>query len=111
MWYVTPDTLVGAEIRKERPMIVVRRNLTPDTSWTTIVVPLTDAEGKRPLPVRPLIVAGDGSGLSKNSLAICDQVRSVDRQRLVNKIGELTSPDMAAVMHALYVILDFDGTY
>jgi mRNA-degrading endonuclease toxin of MazEF toxin-antitoxin module len=91
-------------------MVIVRRNLSVE-GWTTIVVPLTDAEGKRPGIIKPLIVAGRESGLSKDSLAVCDQVRSVDRQRLILKIGKLTSPDFMAIMRGLYEIFDFDGTY
>jgi mRNA-degrading endonuclease toxin of MazEF toxin-antitoxin module len=91
-------------------MVVVRRNLTVE-SWTTIVVPFTDAEGKRSGIIKPLILAGRGSGLSKDSLAVCDQVRSVDRRRLIVKIGKLSSADFTAIMRGLYEIFDFDGTY
>jgi mRNA interferase MazF len=111
VWFVSPDTVIGAEIQKQRPMVIVRRNLTTEYGLTTLVVPFTDSEGKITSVIRPLIVAGRGSGLSKDSLAACDQVRCVDRLRLINKIGELTSPDMSAVLRGLFEILDLGGSY
>jgi mRNA interferase MazF len=110
VWLVTFDTIIGAEIQKRRPMVVVRRNLTTEYGLTTLVVPLTDSEGKIASVIRPLIVAGRGSGLSKDSLAACDQLRCVDRLRLINKLGELTSPDLGAVVRGLFEILDIGGS-
>jgi mRNA interferase MazF len=111
VWFVRPDTVIGAEIQKQRPMVIVRRSLATEHGLTTLVVPFTDSDGKIAGVIRPLIGASRGSGLSKDSLAACDQVRCVDRIRLINKIGQLASPEMEAVLRGLFEILDLGGPY
>jgi mRNA-degrading endonuclease toxin of MazEF toxin-antitoxin module len=116
IWFVSADTVIGAENSEtasdgRRPTQPHRRNLTTEYGLTILVVPFTDSEGKITSVIRPLVVAGRGSGLSKNSLAACDQVRCVDGLRLINKIGELSSPDMTAVVRGLFEILDPAGSY
>ena len=72
---------------------------------TTIVVPVTDALEKPSDTIRPLLRAGEG-GLTKDSIALCRQVRVVDYLRLMKKLGSLPSESTAAVSRGLIEILD-----
>lgn len=98
-------------MQKQRRMVIVRRNLTAEYGLTTIVVPFTDADDKVVSVIRPFVKAGRGTGLTMDSIAACEQVRAVDRSRLINKVGELNSPDFALVLRGLYEILDMGGAY
>lgn len=105
MWFVALDPVVGSEQAKTRPCVIVQRDAANRTSPTTIVVPLTDASGKTPSTIKPLVRAGDG-GLAKDSIALCNQLRTVDRKRFVRKIGALSGPTLATIDVGLVEILD-----
>jgi mRNA interferase MazF len=72
---------------------------------TTIVVPLADAEAKPVDTIRPLLRAGEG-GMTKDSIALCRQVRVVDYLRLRKRLGSLPQESTAAVARGLIQILD-----
>ncbi len=99
------DPVVGSEQAKTRPCIVVQRDAANRAARTTIVVPLTDAAGRSESAVKPSFAAGMG-GLKKRSLALCHQVRSVDRLRLRKKLGSLDGSLMARIDRGLVAILD-----
>ena len=71
------------------------------------MVPVTDATTKRIDTIQPLSRAGEG-GLTKDSVALCRQVRVVDDLRLTRKLGSLSSDSMAAIGRGLVEILDLD---
>jgi len=75
---------------------------------TTIVVPVTDATGKPSDTIRPLLRAGEG-GLTKDSIALCRQVRVVDYLRLMKKLGSLTRESTTAISRGLIEILDLEA--
>jgi mRNA interferase MazF len=75
---------------------------------TTIIVPATDATKQTPGIVRPLLRKGDG-GLTKDSVALCRQVRVVDRLRMRNKLGILSPQALDSVSLGLMEILDLNA--
>lgn len=105
VWFVALDPSVGSEQAKTRPCVVVQRDAANERARTTVVVPLTDAAGQRTSVVKPLVRAGDG-GLTKDSVALCHQVRAVDRLRFVRRTGALSRPALEAVGQGLVEILD-----
>ncbi len=105
VWFVTLDPSVGSEQAQTRPCVVVQRDAANQRARTTVVVPLTDAIRQRLSIVKPLVRAGDG-GLTKDSVALCHQVRAVDRLRLVRKTGSIEKATLDAVSRGLAEILD-----
>ncbi len=105
VWRVALDPVIGSEQAKTRPCVIVQRDAANDAARTTIVVPITDAAGRKPSIARPLLPSGDG-GLTKDSLGLCHQVRVVDRLRLRGKIGHLRAESLALVDTGLLEILD-----
>jgi mRNA interferase MazF len=99
------DPVMGSEQAKTRPCIVVQRDAANRVGRTTIVVPLADATGHAESTIKPAFGAGAG-GLRKRSLALCHQVRAVDRLRLRKRLGLLDGPAMATVDRGLLAILD-----
>jgi mRNA interferase MazF len=103
------DPTVGSEQQKTRMCVVVRRNA-PDEAGEqrnpmTIIVPLTDANGKPGNLLNVPVPQGVG-GTTKDSLVLISQVRSVDKRRLASeKVGELPAEIMQQVNHGLGIVL------
>jgi mRNA interferase MazF len=108
IWRVALDPVVGSEQAKTRPCVIVQRDAANDASRTTIVVPITDAAGRKPSIAMPLLPRGDG-GLTKDSIGLCHQVRAVDRLRLRGKLGELRAESLARVDRGIEEILDLSN--
>jgi len=102
---VALDPVVGSERAKTRPCVIVQRDAANDAARTTVVVPITDAAGRKPSVVNPLLPNGDG-GLTNDSIGLCHQVRVVDRLRLHGKIGQLRAESLARIDTGLLEILD-----
>lgn len=99
VWWVDLDPVVGSEIGKRRPAVVVQNDLANRTSPTVTVVPLTSAaEAVYPFQVR--LNAGD-AGLARAGKAQCEQIRTISRQRLVERIGTLGEDRLAEIRTAL----------
>ncbi|MDR3724947.1 MAG: type II toxin-antitoxin system PemK/MazF family toxin [Terracidiphilus sp.] len=99
------DPVVGHEQGRLRPCVVVQNDVSNRFASTSIVVPLTDARNiPDPSPIYVLALKGDGS-LKKDSLILCDQIRTVDRQRFGRFFGTLSPETMQKVDWALMVSL------
>ena len=94
VWLVALDPTSGAEIQKTRPCLVVSPNEMNQHLRTAIVAPMTTAE--RPYPTR---VAVRFQG--KHGQVALDQLRAVDRQRLVRRLGRVSAGTAAAVSSTL----------
>ena len=102
---VSLDPVVGSEQGRSRPCVVVQNDVGNRFSSTTIIVPLTDATHiKKPSPIYVLVKKGDG-GATKDSCALCDQIRTVDQRRFRNVYGALSPETMASINKALQISL------
>ncbi len=106
---VSLDPVVGHEQGKSRPCVVIQNDVGNRFSSTTIVVPLTAASHiKTPSPIYVPVKKGDG-GASKDSFALCDQIRTVDQQRFRSVYGSLSPETMIAIDAALLISLGLPG--
>lgn len=96
VYEVHPDPSVGKEIQKKRPCIVVSDNVFNASSPLAVVVPLTDAAGKSPDVLHVGVLRKEG-GLSKDSIALCDQLKAVDQTRIDQKLGNISADTMAKI--------------
>jgi mRNA interferase MazF len=102
---VNLDPTVGTEVKKTRPCVVVQNDVGNKFSPRTIVVPVTDAEHvAKTFPVCVRLPRGSG-GLSKASVALCDQIRAVDESRILRTLGRLMPPLMDEIDVALKISL------
>ena len=97
IWLVQLDPTVGSEIHKTRPCVVVSPMEMNDHLRTVIVAPMTT--GSRPAPFR---MAGTFQG--KQGLIVVDQIRALDRVRLVKRLGALRSVTLAPALQTLQVM-------
>ena len=91
---VNLDPTVGREIRKTRPCVVVSPGDLHDYLATVLVAPMTSKGLAAPFRV-PVTHGG------KRGLIVLDQVRAVDKQRLVRKAGQLSGKTLDAVLATL----------
>lgn len=94
VWLISLDPTLGAEIQKTRPCLVVSPEEVNRHLHTVIVAPMTTAERSYPTRVN---VAFQG----KQGQIALDQIRAVDRQRLVRKLGEVSPKTARAVSDVL----------
>lgn len=99
IFLVNLDPTVGHEIRKTRPAIVVSNNYVNCYGKVVVIVPLT-SNTKNVSPSQVVIPRGAG-GLEKDSKAVADHIKSVDKKRLSKKIGFLPSEYLHFVLGAV----------
>ena len=94
VFLISLDPTRGSEIRKTRPCLVISPNEMNDHIRTVIVAPMT-TKG-RPYPTR---IACTFQG--KRGQIVLDQIRTVDKTRLVRRLGAVSSAVKDQVLHAL----------
>ncbi len=97
------DPTVGGEIRKIRPVVVVSNNANNRYNLTITVVPITSNVTKI-YPHETLLPAGSGNP-PKDSKVKTDQIRTIDKTRLVKELGRLSEADMKRIETALRIHL------
>jgi mRNA interferase MazF len=93
VWLVTLDPAKGSEIQKTRPCLVVSPDEANRYLRTVIVAPMTTVE--RPWPTR-VVVTFQG----KRGQVAIDQLRAVDRQRLIRRLGRVSAKAAETVSNA-----------
>ncbi len=99
IWLVNLDPTIGSEIRKTRPAVIVSPDELNAHLNTVVVVPLTTG---RAYPFR---IATQVQG--KPGVAAVDQVRTIDKRRLVKKISTLKSATLHSVLDALVEMFSY----
>jgi mRNA interferase MazF len=98
------DPLIGRELSKTRPVVVVSNNKNNEFSGTVTVLPLTSKSLKKIYPFEVLLRKGTGN-LPKNSKIKADQIRTLDKGRIAKFIGMLQASEMDQVEKAMKVHL------
>jgi mRNA interferase MazF len=100
VYWVNLDPVVGSEIRKTRPAVIVSNDSCNRYGTRVVVLPITsNVESLYP---GEAIVGVKG----KQGRALGDQIRSIDKQRLKARAGRLTLEEMSRVDEALAITLD-----
>ena len=108
VFLVNFDPTLGAEIRKTRPALVLQNDIANRHSPITIVAAVTSRFGDRLYPTEVLIGAPEAD-LSTDSVVLLNQIRSIDRRRLVKRFGSANPETMTRVDQALRVSLGLAG--
>ena len=102
VYLVNFDPTVGSEIRKTRPAVVLQNDIANRHSPITIVSAITSQFEEPLYPTEVLIKSGEG-GLSTGSVALLNQIRSIDRRRLVKRLGSVRAETMANIDRAIQI--------
>jgi len=92
--------VLGAELGKNaRPAVVVSPDFVNAKSPTLIVVPcLSEKDYRKPHPHEVALPAGEG-GLEKDSIAVPNQIRTIDKERVTKVCGAITPAKLAQITH------------
>ncbi len=103
IWFVSLDPVVGHEMGKKRPALVVSNDRNNQFAETVTILPITSKTEK----VYPfeVFLSKEETHLPKDSKVKCNQVRTVDKKRLVNFMGTLSSERLKDIEQALLIHL------
>jgi len=104
VYLVSLDPTLGAEIRKTRPAVVVQNDLANRRSPITIVAAVSSQFEEGLYPTEVFVRAREG-GLTADSVVLLNQIRSVDKGRLVRRLGVLKAGTMREIDAALLLSL------
>ena len=107
IWLVNLDPTVGTEIRKTRPVVVVSSDAIGALP-IKLVAPLTEWKDNLAQNIWHVKVVPDGTnGLEKISAVDTLQLRGVDTQRFVHKIGSISSLVMKSIVAAVTAVIEY----
>ena len=107
IYYADLSPVVGSEQGGVRPVLIVQNDMGNKYSPTVIAAAITSKTGKNKLPTHIEVTASDafsdthGSGLAKNSVILLEQIRTIDKQRLKERMGKLDEQTMHQVDSAI----------
>lgn len=104
LFFADLSPVVGSEQGGVRPVLVVQNDVGNKYSPTIIVAAVTSQTSKAKLPTHVELKATQG-GLSKNSVVLLEQLRTIDKQRLKERIGSLDDRQIPVVDEALGISL------
>ena len=104
IYFADLSPVVGSEQGGVRPVLVVQNDGGNRFSPTIIVAAVTSRRGKHRLPTH-VDIRAEGNGLSRDSIVLLEQLRTIDKQRLREYIGEVDSEVRDSVDEALGISL------
>jgi len=108
IYVVNFDPAIGSEIKKSRPALILQNNTANRYSSVVIVAAITSKIDDVLYPTEVLISAGE-SGLECESVALLNQIRTIDKTRLIKKLGVVNSQTMSMVDRAIEISLGLTG--
>ena len=102
IYYADLSPVVGSEQGGVRPVLIVQNDIGNRYSPTVIAAAITSQRDKSKLPTHISVEASD-CGLAKDSIVLLEQVRTIDKQRLKERMGNLSTNDMNKINKALTV--------
>ena len=100
LYFADLDPVIGSEQGGVRPVLIVQNDLGNRFSPTVIVLPLTSRQGKVPFRTHVPLLPPMG-GVSRPSVILCEQVRTLEKSRLRQRMGRLPAEKMTLVERAL----------
>lgn len=98
------DPTIGAETKKTRPALILQNDVANRFSPITIVAAVT-SQFDEPLYPTEVLITSREAGLTGDPVVLLNQIRSIDKQRLVRRLGRLRPDTMARVNEAPAVSL------
>ena len=100
IYFADLDPVIGSEQGGRRPVLIIQNDLGNRFSPTVIALPLTGKMNKAPLRTHVPLIPPQGS-VRRPSVILCEQVRTLEKSRLLRYLGKLTKEKMALVERAL----------
>ncbi|MGR3309608.1 MAG: type II toxin-antitoxin system PemK/MazF family toxin [Candidatus Brocadiales bacterium] len=98
------NPVIGTEQVGIRPVVILQIDRANAVSPHTVIVPFTAKIRRALLPSHVFVPAGVG-GLSQDSVVLCEQIRVIDKRRIIKVLGHMDNPCMEEIAKALSTIL------
>lgn len=108
IYYADLSPVVGSEQGGMRPVLIVQNDTGNKHSPTVIAAAITSQVGKARLPTH-IELSGQSCGLSRDSVILLEQIRTIDKSRLRERMGRLDEPLMNEVDNAIAVSFGLEG--
>ncbi len=105
IFYADLSPVVGSEQGGIRPVIIIQNDIGNRYSPTVIVAAITSQINKAKLPTH-VEISSEEYGLNRDSVVLLEQIRTLDKKRLKEKIGHMTDDDMKKVNKSLLISLN-----
>ncbi len=102
IYYADLSPVIGSEQGGMRPVLIVQNDVGNKYSPTVIAAAITSQKYKTQLPTH-ISVNADNCGLQKDSIVLLEQVRTIDKTRLKERMGNLPDNEMSKINRALSV--------
>lgn len=112
IFYADLSPVIGSEQGGVRPVLIIQNDVGNKYSPTVIVAAITSQINKAKLPTH-IEIPGEEYGLSKNSVVLLEQIRTIDKRRLKEKTGHADERLCGKISDALKISLglDIDGSW
>lgn len=108
IFYADLSPVVGSEQGGIRPVLVIQNDVGNKYSPTVIVAAITSQINKAKMPTH-IELSGDVYGLSKDSVVLMEQIRTIDKKRLKEKIGHMDEENTKDIDEALRISFGLDS--
>lgn len=98
IYYADLSPVIGSEQGGLRPIVIIQNDMGNKHAPTTIVAPITSQISKKLLPTH---IPFNGCGLAKDSIILLEQIRTIDKSRLQQKMGHLPPEKIEVVDTAI----------
>ncbi|MEI8374897.1 MAG: type II toxin-antitoxin system PemK/MazF family toxin [Planctomycetota bacterium] len=103
VWLVSLDPTIGDEVQKTRPAVVVTSNIYNRHNWVVVIMPLTSHDTAE---YDQVMIEPPEGGVTSTSVTLPDQIRSVDRRRLIKRLGCVCQDSLHRIDRSLKIVLD-----
>ena len=103
-WLAALDPILGSEQGGTRPVLIFQRDLISRFTTTVVTIPFTTNLRRGSLPSCLRVSRGEG-GLTQDSVALCHQMRVLDKRRLQRRIGRVSEETLEAIENCVLFTL------
>jgi len=94
IWRANLHPVVGSEQGKSRPVLIISEDDINSLLNIVNIIPITSRKQGRIIYPNEVLLSTDITGLDKESIALCHQIRTIDKTRLSKKYGQISSKDI-----------------
>ncbi|MBA2862474.1 type II toxin-antitoxin system PemK/MazF family toxin [Methanococcus maripaludis] len=110
IYWIDLEPVIGSEQGKKRPSIIISRTELNEILPVLNIIPITTHKNGRIIYPNETLVPIEDTGLKNESIALCHQIRTVDKSRINNKIGTITNPIIQnSILESLKFQLELDS--
>lgn len=107
IFYANLSPVIGCEQDGIRPVLVIQNDKGNRFSPTIVIIPITSSLTKKHIPAH--VKLNSTKGLDTNSIALVEQIRTLDKVRLIRKIASISKNDLKKVKEAIKLNLNIRG--